>query len=198
MNNSENLIIGLSGPSAVGKGYCKEEIKKHFPDIFVEPIVATTRPRRPNDGADRLSGISLETFSELEDKGEIIFSHQPFGKDGDWYGFLSSNIDSNSKNILTEVHPDNIIPFKKRYSHRVNLIGLVAGKEYLEENIRRRSTETEDQIQIRLQSSVAEAEVLRNYKGLGLIDFLIEVSNQNRAELSPLIINLVTQILNNE
>lgn len=198
MEHKETLIIGLSGPSAVGKGYCKEEIKKHFQKIFIEPTVATTRPKRSNDGLDRLSGLSLETFNELRDKGEIIFTHQPFGDSGDWYGFLSSSIDCSSKNILTEVHPDNIIPFKERYPGRVTLVGLVAGSEYLESNIRQRSTETENEIQTRLHSSIAEAESLRNFKKLGLIDFLIEVNHQNRGELSPIIINLIDQIINHE
>jgi len=34
-------ILGLVGPSGVGKGYSKQAINEAFPNKFVEPVVVT-------------------------------------------------------------------------------------------------------------------------------------------------------------
>lgn len=58
----ERNILGLVGPSGVGKGYAKEAIKSALPGVFVEPVVVTTRTQRPGDGADRRAGVSISEF----------------------------------------------------------------------------------------------------------------------------------------
>ena len=55
-------MIGIIGPSGVGKGFVKKAILTAFPGRLIEPIVVTTRPKRSDDGPDRLAGISEEEF----------------------------------------------------------------------------------------------------------------------------------------
>lgn len=191
--NKENIIVGLSGPSAVGKGYCKDKIKKRFPDIFIEPVVVTTRPRRDNDGFDRRAGISVNEFFDMEKHNLIIFPHQPFGTD--WYGFLASSFESENKPILTEIHPENIRPFKSRYGNRLVLIGLVADPSYLETNIKSRGTESSKIAQERISASIEESIFIQTLTKDGLIDFLVEVNQGNRVDLGKIMIDLTSEII---
>src|SRR5581483_8355367 len=118
-------IVGLVGPSAVGKGYCKDAIKSAFPESFDEPVVVTTRPKRPNDGKDRQAGVPLDEFLSMRETGVVLFAHQPFGEGTDWYGFSRTSLEENDKLLLTEVHIDNVTPFKSRFGDKVKLVALV-------------------------------------------------------------------------
>lgn len=193
--NERISIIGLVGPSAVGKGYCKDAIKNAFPDSFDEPVVITTRPKRANDGKDRQAGMPIDEFLSMKKAGVVLFAHQPFGKGTDWYGFSRENLEQNSKTLLTEVHIENVKPFKNRFHNKVKLIALVAEKDYLETNIRERATETEDSIQIRLNAAISEVEEIKKLQKQGLVDFVIEVNSDNRKNLAEIITNLTSDIL---
>lgn len=191
----ERKIIGLVGPSAVGKGYSKEAIKTCFPE-FIEPVVVTTREKRTTDGIDRRAGIPIDEFIQMRESGSVIFAHQPFGEETDWYGFDKVSLDDIKKPILTEIHVQNIKPFKERYGHRVQLIALIASNEYLEKNIRNRATESEDNIQIRLRKAISEVETIKKHQSEGLIDYIIEVSDSNRETLAQMVIEITKKILN--
>jgi guanylate kinase len=188
-------IIGLVGPSAVGKGYCKDAIKSAFPSAFDEPVVVTTRPKRPNDGKDRQAGVPVAEFLGMKEAGVVLFAHQPFGEGTVWYGFSRENLEQNAKTLLTEVHIENVVPFKARFQDKVKLIALVAEKDYLETNIRERATETEESIQIRLNAAISEVEEIARLDQQGLIDFVINVSNENRKNLGEIVTKLTSGIL---
>jgi guanylate kinase len=190
-------IIGLVGPSGVGKGYAKEAIKTAFPDSFVEPVVATTRPQRQTDGPDRLAGLSLEDFSSMVQRDEVIFNHQPFGPKGDWYGFLAQSLESTEKRILTEVHIDNILPFKERFGDSVVLVGVVASDEYLNSNLLSRASESKELRSIRVKAAHDERERIQKLHSEGLVDELLEVNIQNRDLFGDLIIKIISKYLKN-
>lgn len=191
--SKEKIILGLSGPSAVGKGYCKDRIKEKFKDTFSEPVIVTTRPKREKDGPDRKAGVSVSDFLEMKKNGLILFSHQPFKTD--WYGFLASSFEDGDKHILTEVHPENITGFKYKYGSRVILLGLIANKDYLELNIRSRGTESEELIRERILASADESSVIQKFAENGLVDHLIEVTPSNRFNLDKIVINLTREII---
>jgi len=188
-------ILGLVGPSAVGKGYSKEAIKTNFPGIFEEPIVVTTRSKRPTDNKDRRAGVPINEFFSMVDSGVVLFAHQPFGENSDWYGFLKNGFEVN-KILLTEVHIDNVQSFKIKFGKRVRLIALIAKKDYLEKNIKDRATESEETIRIRLSVAIEEVEKIKRFYKDGLIDHLITVNMENRAELDRIVVDLTVKILN--
>lgn len=192
---TECKIVGLVGPSAVGKGFSKDAIKTNFPDVFDEPVVVTTRPKRLTDGVDRRAGIPVDEFLSMRDSGVVIFAHQPFGEGTDWYGFNRESLDFNTKSLLTEVHTDNVIPFKERFGDKIQLIALVADNDYLEKNIRARVTEEECEIQLRLKMAISEVEKIRELQSRDFIDYVIEVGGKNRARLGQIVTNLTSEIL---
>ncbi|MEK7497970.1 MAG: hypothetical protein AAB656_03560 [Patescibacteria group bacterium] len=189
------FILGLVGPSAVGKGYCKDAIKTTFPEFFDEPVVVTTRPKRLNDGKDRQAGVPLDEFLVMRETGVVLFAHQPFGEGTDWYGFSRTSLEENDKILLTEVHIDNATPFKNRYGDKVKLVALIAEKVYLEANIRGRATETEDAVQVRLNAAIAEVEEINRLREQGLIDHVIEVNTENRDRLAQIVTGLIKNII---
>lgn len=187
-------ILGLTGPSGVGKGFAKEAIISAGIENFSEPVVVTTRPVRPTDGVDRRAGVLVRDFFKMVEEGQILFPHQPFGSSGDWYGFLENdfNIDNS---ILTEVHIDNVKPFRNRFGVRLMLIGLKAQEDYLRKGLEQRATETPDQRELRVQSASREILQIDDYYKRGLINRVIEVTSENRDELQTLVLAQVSELL---
>ncbi len=188
-------IIALVGPSGVGKNFVKQALKTQFPQLS-ELTVFTTRDRRPSDGTDRKTDISTNDFLEMQKYNKIIVAHQPFGSEGNWYGFSKKQIDEfikNKKQILTEIHIDNIALFKKLYGDKVYLLAITAESEYLKYNLQLRNSEKEVDKMIRLKSATKEIKVIKEMWREKLIDKIINVNWNNRNELAELVISEVGQ-----
>jgi guanylate kinase len=181
-------VIGLTGPSGVGKGFAKKAILAAYQGLLVEPIVATTRPRRDDDGADRQAGMSDTEFDTLVSSGEIIFAHSPFNNNFR-YGFLHSSF-QNDAATLTEVHVDNIPRFREQFRDSLFLIGIFASKKYLESNLHDRDTTTSD-LNIRLDAATAEVAKIKRLHRIGVINEIISVGFRNRETFASQLINLV-------
>ena len=187
-------ILGLSGPSGIGKGFAKHALREAFPGTFAEPVVVTTRARRPDDSIDRLSGIDINTFQEWVSQKRVVFSHQPFGSAGAWYGFLQESF-LTDKPLLTEVHPQNIRPFRNAFDGSLVLIGLTASPSYLSTNLEKRATETPPEREQRIAASLAEIQAILSFYGQGIIDHIIKVTPQNREVLGKTVVSLAIALL---
>ncbi len=190
----KGLIIALVGPSGVGKGYAKNIIRKNFPDIK-ELFVYTTRKKRECDLKDR-KFLSLATFLLKKSRNEIIGAHKPFGDNSDWYGFSKKQINGylNKKEIIiTELHLDNIILFKKLFKNRLYLISLVASLDYLKYNLKLRNSENRNIIAKRLDCARKEISLLYSYYNESLINRIFELNFDNRDDLEK---NINTEIYN--
>lgn len=188
-------IIALAGPSGVGKNFAKQAIKDKFPQL-VELTVYTTRPKRSSDGLDRKADIPIDNFLIMKQKGEIIATHQPFGPDGDWYGFFRNQIEEmidNNNLILTEIHPDNIPLFKKLYGDKVFTVALTAKKDYLEHNLRSRGSEKDFYREARLNKAFDEITTIQEMWKEKLINKVIDVGWNNRDNLAEIMVNEVSR-----
>jgi len=99
------MIIALSGPSGIGKGYVKERLLQLFPHIL-ELTWFTTRPLRTNEqaGGNRTS-VSVSEFGRMADVGELVLIQNLFGHR---YGLRVDDLLPTSDIRLTELHPDNM------------------------------------------------------------------------------------------
>lgn len=188
-------IIALAGPSGVGKNFVKQALKTQFPQLS-ELTVFTTRAGRLSDGADRKTDISVNDFLEMQKENKIIVAHQPFGSEGDWYGFSKEQIDEfikNKKQILTEIHVDNVVLLKKLYGDKIYLLAITAENEYLEYNLQLRNSEKGMDKVIRLESAAKEIKVIEEMWKKNLINKIINVNWDNRNKLAELAINEVGQ-----
>ncbi len=188
-------IIALVGPSGVGKNFAKQAIKDKFPRL-AELTVYTTRAKRSSDGLDRKADISIDNFLRMKQKGEIIAAHQPFGSEGNWYGFSRKQIDKmleNNEIVLTEIHPDNILLFKKLYGDKIFTVALMAENDYLEHNLKSRGSEKDIDREIRLNRAIDEIKIIQKMREEELIDRIIEVNWGNRDELSEIVVGEVSR-----
>jgi len=197
INFGENGVIALTGPSGVGKGFTKEKILELAPDGFAEPVVASTRHARMDDGTSRLAGLSEQDFDRLIESGEVILPHQPFRLDGSpRYGFVAESLVTN-KPILTEVHSSIIDVFKQKFDGRAMIIGMIATRETLLENILARQGSQFDGVGVDLRVDSATQEVQEIFDAYASedIDVLFSCDPSERDYAQTRIVSMVAEYL---
>ena len=175
---SRRPVVALCGPSAVGKGVLKERIQSAARDWgvhFGEPVVATTRPQRPDDGPCRRAGISPSDFEAGLRLGRIVLGHRPFGDDSPHqYGFVSRSLSGSP--LLTEVHVSIISEFRQLLAGRATLVlGMIASEDVLAANLRLREGVGLDPTDFarRMNHSLTEIEQIQNAARDGTVDLVV-------------------------
>ena len=114
------MIISLSGPSGIGKGFIKERLLQLYPHIQ-ELAWLTTRTLRLNEQGGNRIHVSLPEFNQLAEFGELVLVQNLFGHR---YGLRKEDLLPSSDIKLTELHPDNLLE-ALRINHAIFTIGLV-------------------------------------------------------------------------
>jgi len=158
------MIISLSGPSGIGKGFVKERLLQIFPQIQ-ELAWFTTRPLRSNEqqGGNRIH-VSLSEFNQMAEFGEIVLVQDLFGHR---YGLRKEDLFPSSDIKLTEVHPDNMLE-AIRINPRIFAIGFVTFDLLL---LRKRlsvirKTESPAEIEKRVKNATSEIETILRRRSL--------------------------------
>ena len=173
------MIIALSGPSGVGKGYAKEAILKENPEVR-EAVWYTTRKLRPGE-KNRKSVPNIE-FSALEHAGKLVLVQEMFGHH---YAMRKEDLIATKDVILTEIHP-YVVQEAKKINPNIILIGMATDDiELLRERLSiRRKTESPEEIERRLQTAMAEIAAIReSYK---LFNTVIRVERTNESEIASM------------
>jgi len=167
MNNLKSLIV-ISSPSGGGKS----TIAKHFMSLYPRldfSVSATTRKKREGeiDNKDYFF-LSKEEFLEKIEKNDLVEYEEIFGN---LYGTLKSEVSKsidNNKTILFDVDVKGALSLRKNFPNQTLLIFIAPPNfEILEERLRKRRTETEEEITRRL----ARAEEEDKYRDI--FDYLI-------------------------
>ncbi len=156
------MIIALSGPSGIGKGYVKDVLLKRYPFIKEIAWITTRQLRLGETNSNRVS-VSKEYFNQLVNMGKITLVQDIYGHG---YGVSYSDLMPCDDYIrITELHPDNILRALDINPHII-IIGLIpVDQAFLYERLAvKRNTETAEEIAIRLQNANHEIKKLISCK----------------------------------
>ena len=152
---SEGKIIIVCAPSGAGKSTLIKRLKERFPEL-VESISTTTRAKRVGevDGKDYFF-ISEKEFQESLDKfiewAKVHNNYYGTGKK-----FIEENI-SRGKFILCDVDIQGCDNFKRIYHDKAKVIFVIPPSlKDLEQRLRKRGTESEESIKVRLANAENE------------------------------------------
>ncbi len=177
-------LIVLAGPAGVGKGSIVRQILSTESD-FVHSVSATTRPPRPGevDGID-YHFVSKAEFEDLIANNELLEYAVVHGSN--YYGTPVkevTNAEALRKHLIMEIDLQGARQLKARVSNLLTVFVHPPSWEELERRLRGRGTESEDQIQRRLET--ARAEIAASS------EFDHEVVNIDLAETAKEVVNLV-------
>jgi guanylate kinase len=167
MNSSNDLSLVVSAPSGAGKTTIIRKLIAEDDRIGFS-ISTTTRKKRPDDIEGKsYYYISREEFQSCIDKDEFIEWAEVHGN---LYGTMRKEIDrirALGKIPLLDLDVQGGANLKTRLKSPVLIFIIPPSLEILEQRLRNRKTDSEEQIKIRLANAIGE---LDQY---GIYDYII-------------------------
>lgn len=177
-------LLVLVGPAGVGKGTVVKEILSKNTD-FMLSVSATTRSPRPgeSDGV-HYHFVSKDAFKELIRTGQLLEWAQVHGQN--YYGTPLAELekaDRLGRHLVLEIDIQGARQIRTRVDNAVSVFLLPPSIQELESRLRGRGTETEEQIQTRLETARIEL--------AGASEFDFQVVNDDLALAANTIVDLV-------
>lgn len=157
--NKKRLLV-LSSPSGGGKSTVARHLMKTFPNLQFS-ISATTRNKRPKEtyGIEYYF-LKKDDFLQKLKNNEFIEHEEIFGN---YYGTLKTEVDrwlEADENLIFDVDVKGALNIKKHYPD-ISLLIFISPPdiETLEKRLRKRSTESDEEINTRLARAKMEIEM---------------------------------------
>jgi guanylate kinase len=164
----QGILFVISAPSGTGKTTLCENLRA-TPD-FIYSISCTTRAPRPGEEHDvDYHFLTREKFQELVEQGEMLeyaLVH------GNYYGTLKRTVKEaleQGTDVLLDIDVQGATTIRKTddamvRDSLVDVFIMPPTLEELERRLRKRGTETEEQVQLRLNTGWEEMKLWRLYK----------------------------------
>ena len=163
MSHRPPILFVLSGPSGVGKDSVITALKPRFPDLHYT-VTVTTRPRRPGeiDGQSYLF-ISQQEYDNLVDADELL---APARVHGYWYGAPLQQVRAafgEDKDVFLKIDVQGAMQVKRRLPQAVFIFLAPVSFDNLAERLKKRETESAEDLDRRLRDARFEMEQMPAY-----------------------------------
>jgi guanylate kinase len=150
------LLIIVSGPSGVGKDAALKRMRElKFPFHFL--VTCTTRPRRPEEVADQdYHFVTPEQFAAMDARGEFLEHAVVYGYD---YGNSKQEVRdalARGQDVIMRIDVQGAATIKRRVPEAVFIFLMPPSIKSLELRLRKRRTEPEEYLKIRLHAAQLE------------------------------------------
>ena len=159
----EGKLFVISGPTAVGKGTLVKALLDNDPDLKLS-ISATTRMMREGE----VEGESY--FFKSEEEFQSMIAQDAFleyaSVHGMHYGTPRAYVDkmlATGSNVILEIDPQGALQVQKKKEDAILIFIVPPSLDALFDRLKKRGTESEAQIEKRMQSAIKEFGVLSEY-----------------------------------
>jgi len=179
------LLIVVSGPSGVGKDAAlKRMAELKYPFHFL--VTNTTRPKRAEEIDDKdYHFITPEQFDAMEQRGEFLERATVYGYQ---YGNSRSEVRqalARGQDVIMRIDVQGASTIRKIVPDAVFIFLLPPSMDALEMRLRRRRTEPEEYLRIRLHAAQLEMKQVENF------DYAIVNEDDQLDETAELIYSII-------
>ncbi len=160
----KGMLIVLSGPSGAGKGNIMRRLIEQNKKIVMSVSVTTRHPREKEvEGVDYFFRTEDEFKQMVENDGFLEYKCV-FGRNN--YGTPKSFVEqklSDGYDVILEIDVKGALEVKKNHPELLMMFIMPPSIEVLEERLRLRGTETEEDIQHRMATAKEEIKSAKEY-----------------------------------
>ena len=175
MSARQPLVLIVSGPSGSGKSTLVEKILD-LPGTMLSISCTTRQPRKTEVDGRWYNFVTESEFQQMVARGDFLEYAQVFGKN--WYGTPRKSMDealAKKKDLVLEIDVQGASQVKHKLPGAVAVFVLPPSRAELENRIRARGQDSEDEIGRRLERARQE---MLNYSSY---DFAIINDDLERA-----------------
>jgi guanylate kinase len=179
------LLVVVSGPSGVGKDAALRRMRElNYPFHFL--VTNTTRPKRPNevDGRD-YHFITKEQFDAMEARGEFLERALVYGYE---YGNSRKEVREalrRGQDVIMRIDVQGAATVKRIVPEAVFIFLMPPSMQVLEMRLRKRRTEPEEYLRIRLHAAQLEMNEFEKF------DYVIVNEDDQLNETAQLIQSII-------
>lgn len=157
-------LFVVSGPSGAGKSTLTKEVVKRIDNLELSISATTRKPRKGEQNSKDYYFLDEKNFKKtIEEDGflEYALVH------GNFYGTLKNEVLKKleeGKNLLLEIDVQGGIQIKEKFKHAILIFVKAPSESELKERLKKRDTDTQEVINLRLKNSLKELKYEKNYK----------------------------------
>ena len=179
------LLIVISGPSGVGKDAALKRMQEmNYPFHFL--VTNTTRPRRKEEIEDvDYHFITKEKFAEMEARGDFLEHAIVYGFD---YGNSRREVRealARGVDVIMRIDVQGAATIKRTVPDAVFIFLMPPSMETLERRLRKRRTEPDEYLQIRIHAARLEMSEFEKF------DYVIVNADDQLDETARLIYSII-------
>jgi guanylate kinase len=164
----QGLLFVLSAPSGTGKDTVITALKQRGMDFYVVASVTTRAPRPGESDGNPYYFVSQETFDQMVAHNELL---EHANVHGNWYGQPLQQIKDNlqaGRDVLLKIDVQGAATVRKKLPGAIFIFLVPGSAEELVQRLTNRQTETEQQLQRRLEDARIELAQRDHY------DYIVE------------------------
>ena len=167
LNHTRGRVVIFSGPSGVGKTTVLTRLFADCKRPLKMSVSATTRPKR--DGETEGTSyhyLTGQEFRKHRDAGDFLEFVEVFGL-GHWYGTLKSTVQEGldqGKWVILEIDVEGAQKVLVHYPEAITIFVHPGSAQELERRLRGRGTESEEDLQRRLEVAKKELDASASYQ----------------------------------
>ena len=191
-NSKEPIIIVVSAPSGSGKTTIVSRLLEKKTGLRRSVSCTTRLPREGESNKEDYIFLSKEEFRDKIDRGEFLEWEENFGN---YYGTTRRQVEEaieEGEDIILSIDVKGARRVKRAFPESISVFVMPPSREELAARIKKRNTDAEEQVSIRLNESEKEIASANEYdylivnddldKAVDELAYIIDTERQNRSK----------------